>query len=203
MLIYLTGPVGSGKTTICEKIATKYADILDKKLFVIDFDDIIAKIINKVHAKLKKPLTNPKEINKYHNGITNKFNKILHKYEKISKKSNVCVIFSGNYYKFHNVTHGFVIKQSSETIFRRLNKRLLNAILKSKQEIIHALNDMNAHQCLDNIIYKYKVQGQFPQSIYDADRMIYNKKVEATNQGYLYAGTETIYKKISALISKF
>lgn len=189
MLILIGGTSGSGKSTLCQRLKERLKD----KIIIRDTDDISTEVVNKYISKYD--FLDDKQVNKYFKDVDRKIRKEYRKLEKLAKTK--IVIITGWYSLYKNVTHGFVIKQKAETIYKRLNKRLIDSIVKIQKSVY----DHDSPSKIAEIMYaKYKVFGRFPTPLYEIQTWVNAAQTLAHEQGYKYTSSDTIYNDVCKLV---
>ena len=201
MIIHIAGPSGSGKTTLGNKI-NKYKDFV-----VIDTDDIDDSNFNKLiknNNEFKKSIFG-KSNRKWREILENKnldeLNRIINKV----KKQNKILVIVGISFDFSKASptkisdKKYFIKVDDDILFRRVNLRMLDDIVKNKLKLKKLFQNEKV-KMLDIITHKlshnFNLRGPFIETYFEAIANNKQKQKEYKNNNYKILTPDKIYKEI-------
>ena len=206
MIIHIAGPSGSGKTTLGNKINK------NNKCIIVDTDDIDDHNFNRLlksNIEFRKSImgtTNRKWSTILDNKNLEKLNKII----QIAKKQNKVLIITGISFAFSKADPSkiadkkYFINIDNETLFRRVNLRMLDDIIKNKSKIKNLFKNEKTNML--NIIthklsHQFNLRGPFIESYYMIVEDNNKKQKEYKQNNYKILTPEQIYKSVMKLIS--
>jgi hypothetical protein len=158
-IIHILAASGSGKTTLGLKLK-EYSN----KFAIIELDDIDDPIALKLldnPKMLKSAVSKENEVffnTKNKKGVI-QINKLIEKY----KKENKIIVLTGLSIdiKKIQVTDKYLINIDPEQLFRQLNLRTLDDIVKNYKEIRTLIKNENPEKIDSILLFKYKLRGRF------------------------------------------
>jgi len=200
-IIHILAEPGSGKTTLGLKLKD-----YSNKFAIIELDDIDDPIALKMldtprYLKLalsKKESDNKKFFNIKDNKGVIQINKLIKKYQK----ENKIVVITGLSIDIKNIeiTDKYFINIDPKKLFKQLNLRTLNDIVKQHKKIESLIENENENPEKTNLIllYKYKLRVPFLADYNDLSRFLENRI--KNNTDYKLMSFDEIYNDI---ISKY
>ena len=198
-IIHILAEPGSGKTTLGLKLKD-----YSNKIAVIELDDINDPIALKMLdiPKYLKLAVSKKESDtkKFFNITDNKgviqINKLIKKYQK----ENKIVVITGLSIDIKNIeiTDKYFINIDPKKLFKQLNLRTLNDIVKQNKEIQFLIENENPEKINNILLYKYKLRAPFLADYNDVSRFLENRI--KNNTDYKLMSFDEIYNDI---ISKY
>ena len=198
-IIHILAEPGSGKTTLGLKLKD-----YSNKFAIIELDDIDDPIALKMldipkYLKLavsKKENDNEKFFNIKDNKGVSQINKLIKKYQKEDK----IVVITGLSIDIKNIkiTDKYFINIDSKKLFKQLNLRTLNDIVKQNKEIQFLIENENPEKINHILLYKYKLRVPFLADYNDVSRFLENRI--KNNTDYKLMSFDEIYNDI---ISKY
>lgn len=198
-IIHLLAEPGSGKTSLGLKLKD-----YSTKIVVIELDDIDDPIALKMlntpkYLKLavsKKDSDNKKFFNIKDNKGVIQINKLIKKYQK----ENKIVVITGLSIDIKNIeiTDKYFINIDPKKLFKQLNLRTLNDIVKQNKEIQSLIKNENPEKTNHILLYKYKLRAPFLADYNDVSRFLENSIKK--NKDYKLMSFDDIYNDI---ISKY
>ena len=200
-IIHILAQPGSGKTTLGLKLKD-----YSNKFAIIELDDIDDPIALKMldtpkYFKLlvsKKESDNKKFFNIRDNKGVIQINKLIKKYQK----ENKIVVITGLSIDIKNIeiTDKYFINIDPKKLFKQLNLRTLNDIVKQHKKIESLIENENENPEKTNLIllYKYKLRVPFLADFNDLSR--FKKNRIKNNKDYKLMSFDEIYNDI---ISKY
>ena len=196
-IIHILALPGSGKTTLGLKLkdySNKFAIIeLD------DIDDLIALKMLDTPKYLKLAVSKKENDNKKFDNIKDnkgviQINKLIKKYQK----ENKIVVITGLSIDIKNIeiTDKYFINIDPKKLFKQLNLRTLNDIVKQNKEIQTLIE--NPEKTNHILLYKYKLRSPFLANYNNVSRFLENRI--KTNKDYKLMLFDEIYNDI---ISKY
>ena len=198
-IIHILALPGSGKTTLGLKLKD-----YSNKFAIIELDDIDDPIALKMldtpkYLKLavsKKESDNKKFFNIKDNKGVIQINKLIKKYQK----ENKIVVITGLSIDIKNIeiTDKYFINIDPKKLFKQLNLRTLNDIVKQNKEIQSLIENENPEKTNHILLYKYKLRSPFLANYNNVSRFLENRI--KTNKDYKLMLFDEIYNDI---ISKY
>ena len=198
-IIHILAEPGSGKTTLGLKLKD-----YSNKFAIIELDDIDDPIALKMldipkYLKLavsKKENDNEKFLNIKDNKCVIQINKLIKKYQKEDK----IVVITGLSIDIKNIkiTDKYFINIDPKQLFKQLNLRTLNDIVKQNKEIQFLIENENPGKINHILNYKYKIRAPFLADYNDLSRFLENRI--KNNTDYKLMSFDEIYNDI---ISKY
>ena len=198
-IIHILAEPGSGKTTLGLKLKD-----YSNKFAIIELDDIDDPIALKMLdtpkflklAVSKKESDNKKFFNIKDNKGVIQINKLIKKYQK----ENKIVVITGLSIDIKNIeiTDKYFINIDSKQLFKQLNLRTLNDIVKQNKEIQTLIENENPEKINHILLYKYKLRAPFLADYNDMSRFLKNRIKK--NKDYKLMSFDEIYNDI---ISKY
>jgi adenylate kinase family enzyme len=185
MIIHICGPSGAGKTTLGNKLKSKFGN----KIVVKDFDDLRREFINLKFGN-KKIVWDSVAYQKYINDFVNKQKKTL-----IWTGLNHMPWWNKKLYYNTHANHKFYIKLDSETIFKQKCSRYINDVFVDNQNKLID-NFINNKQTIDNI--KNELLNECGYKETTQMNQIWNKAYK--KQGYKSLSRSHIYDAVCELI---
>jgi len=196
-IIHILAEPGSGKTTLGLKLKD-----YSNKFAIIELDDIDDPIALKMldtprYLKLalsKKESDNKKFFNIKDNKGVIQINKLIKKYQK----ENKIVVITGLSIDIKNIeiTDKYFINIDPKKLFKQLNLRTLNDIVKQHKKIESLIENENENPEKTNLIllYKYKLRVPFLADFNDLSR--FKKNRIKNNKDYKLMSFDEIYNDI-------
>ena len=196
-IIHILAEPGSGKTTLGLKLKD-----YSNKFAIIELDDIDDPIALKMldtprYLKLAvstKESDNKKFFNIKDNKGVIQINKLIKKYQK----ENKIVVITGLSIDIKNIeiTHKYFINIDPKKLFKQLNLRTLNDIVKQHKQIQSLIENENENPEKTNLIllYKYKLRVPFLADFNDLSR--FKKNRIKNNKDYKLMSFDEIYNDI-------
>ena len=198
-IIHILAEPGSGKTTLGLKLK-KYSN----NIAVIELDDIDDPIALKMldtpkYLKLalsKKESDNREFFNIKDNEGVIQINKLIKKYQK----ENKIIVITGLSIDIKNIeiTDKYFINIDPKKLFKQLNLRTLNDIVKQNKKIQSLIENEDPAKVNQILLYKYKLRAPFLADYNDVSRFLENKIKK--NKDYKLMSFDEIYNDI---ISKY
>ena len=198
-IIHILAEPGSGKTTLGLKLKD-----YSNKFAIIELDDIDDPIALKMldtpkYLKLalsKKDSDNEKFENIKDNKGVIQINKLIKKYQK----ENKIVVITGLSIDIKNIeiTDKYFINIDPKKLFKQLNLRTLNTIIKQHKEIQSLIENENPEKINLMLLYKYELRAPFLADYNDISRFLENRIKE--HKDYKLILFDEIYNDI---ISKY
>ena len=198
-IIHILAEPGSGKTTLGLKLKD-----YSNKFAIIELDDIDDPIALKMldTPKYFKLLVSKKESDFKNFFILNnnkcviQINKLIKKYQK----ENKIVVITGLTVDIKNIeiTDKYFINIDPKKLFKQLNLRTLNDIVKQHKKIESLIENENPEKINHILNYKYKLRAPFLADYNDLSRFLENRI--KNNTDYKLMSFDEIYNDI---ISKY
>lgn len=199
MLFHITGPAGSGKTTLGNKLS-KIPNTI-----IIDTDEID-------DTNAMDIITDPKfnELFKNENTV-NGFFQILEQrnLEKLgeileaNKNSNIIIVGMTIYPPEETAIQGYSIDIDTDNNYYQLNTRILDSLCSNCVDLKDLMEkETNKYKADLTMLFKYKIRRSFPIIPYQIDEGIELRKKHAQEIGYKYLSQEKIVEDIINTISK-
>ena len=198
-IIHILAEPGSGKTTLGLKLKD-----YSNKFAIIELDDIDDPIALKMldtpkYFKLlvsKKESDNKKFFNIRDNKGVIQINKLIKKYQK----ENKILVITGMSIDIKNIeiTDKYFINIDPKKLFKQLNLRTLNDIVKQNKEIQTLIENENPEKTNHILLSKYKLRVPFLADFNDLSR--FKKNRIKNNKDYKLMSFDEIYNDI---ISKY
>lgn len=199
MLFHITGPAGSGKTTLGEKLA-KIPNTV-----IIDTDEIddsnAMEIIE--DPKFDELFKNESSIEGFFILLERRNMEKLSQILESNKGSNIIIVGMTIYPPGETAVHGYSIDLNSDANYYQLNKRTLDTICSNCVDLNDLIvNEPNKYKIDLTILFKYKIRRSFPIIPYQIDEGIELRKKHALELGYKYLTQEKIVEDIIDKISQ-
>jgi predicted ABC-type ATPase len=184
MIIHISGPPGSGKTTLGNKLQA----ILKNKIIIKDLDDLF-NVFMKKNKKFK----------------ASSYQKYIDVF--IAKNRNKCIIFVGlnkdhttnTFYNIH-ADHKFYIKLAIKTNVKRHFNRELNswlAWMKNRDHII-LYNQITKNE--KSVVKDLTKSLKRTLEISKQQKFILSFNKIYSNKKYIFLSSDTIYKRVMKLV---
>jgi len=194
-IIHILAEPGSGKTTLGLKLKD-----YNNKFAIIELDDIDDPIALKMldtpkYLKLalsKKNSDNKEFFNIKDNKGVIQINKLIKKYQK----ENKIVVITGLSIDIKNIeiTDKYFINIDPKKLFKQLNLRTLNDIVKQRKEINYLIENENPEKVNHILLFKYKLRRPFLADYNDMSRFLENRIKK--NKDYKLMSFDEIYNDI-------
>ena len=154
-VIHITGPAGSGKSTLGHKLAKT------NKYLVFDTDDVSESIHKKLMPRNKSLfIKNQKKYFKKYFAEVAKWKQDIIKCAKKEEKNVVIVGFALDIADI--VTDGYILYLNDKTVYRRRLKRDFQHLLDNKKEIMHIIEREPVEVIEHMFWYKIGIHHGFP-----------------------------------------
>lgn len=199
MLFHITGPTGSGKTTLGNKLS-KIPNTV-----IIDTDEIddtnAMEIIG--DSKFNELFKNESTVNHFFKLLEQKNSEKLGELLELNKGSNIIIVGMTIYPPGETGVQGYSIDISSDANYYQLNKRTLDSICSNCVEIKNLFEKEKSKYKIDLImLFKYKIRFQFPIIPSQVEDGIKIRKAHAQELGYKYLSQEKIVEDIINILDK-
>ena len=191
LIIHISGPSGAGKTTLGNKLKTKYND----KIIVKDIDDLRSEFMKEHYGNKEWDVIDKDAYQQYIDNFINKQDKPL--------------IFVGLnhmpwwhpdlYYDMHS-THKFYIDISNENVIKQKCIRYLNKLSTKLESDKAIMNDL----INNNEEFIRKINDRIKQECDAKEPIKLNEKwnKDYKNQDYIILPSEKIYDKVCKILNK-
>lgn len=199
MLFHITGPAGSGKTTLGNKLS-KIPNTI-----IIDTDDIddsnAMDIIT--DPKFNELFKNEKTVNGFFQILEQRNLEKLGELLETNKNSNVIIVGMTIYPPGETAVQGYSIDISADANYYQLNTRTLDSICSNCVDLKDLMKkEKNKYKADLIMLFKYKIRLSFPTIPYQIDEGIKLRKKHAQEIGYKYLSQEKIVDDIINTISR-
>jgi len=199
MLFHITGPAGSGKTTLGNKLS-KIPNTV-----IIDTDEIddanAMDIIN--DPQFNKLFKNENTVDEFFQILEQKNMEKLGEILKENKNSNIIIVGVTMYPPGETAVQGYSIDISADSNYFQLNNRTLDSICSNCVDLKDLMEKEPNKYKIDLImLFKYKIRRSFPIIPIQINDGIELRKKHAHEIGYKYLSQEKIVEDIINTISK-
>ena len=199
MLFHITGPAGSGKTTLGNKLS-KIPNTV-----IIDTDEIddanAMDIIN--DPQFNKLFKNENTVDEFFQILEQKNMEKLGEILKENKNSNIIIVGITIYPPGETAVQGYSIDISADSNYFQLNNRTLDSICSNCVDLKDLMEKEPNKYKIDLImLFKYKIRRSFPIIPIQINDGIELRKKHAHEIGYKYLSQEKIVEDIINTISK-
>ena len=199
MLFHITGPAGSGKTTLGNKLS-KIPNTV-----IIDTDEIddanAMDIIN--DPQFNKLFKNENTVDEFFQILEQKNMEKLGEILKENKNSNIIIVGIKIYPPGETAVQGYSIDISADSNYFQLNNRTLDSICSNCVDLKDLMEKEPNKYKIDLImLFKYKIRRSFPVLPIQINDGIELRKKHAHEIGYKYLSQEKIVEDIINTISK-
>ena len=199
MLFHITGPAGSGKTTLGNKLS-KIPNTV-----IIDTDEIddanAMDIIN--DPQFNKLFKNENTVDEFFQILEQKNIEKLGEILKENKNSNIIIVGITIYPPGETAVQGYSIDISADSNYFQLNNRTLDSICSNCVDLKDLMEKEPNKYKIDLImLFKYKIRRSFPIIPIQINDGIELRKKHAHEIGYKYLSQEKIVEDIINTISK-
>ncbi len=199
MLFHITGPVGSGKTTLGQKLSKIPNTII---IDTDEIDDLNAiEIIQ--NPAYKDFFLNENTVGGFWKMLEQKNMEKLGELLESNKNSNIIIVGMTIYPPGETNVQGYSIDISPDLNYYQLNKRTLESIC-SNCIAIGDLLDKSKNKYISDLtmLFKYKIRISFPIVPFQVEEGIEMRKKHALELGYKYLSQEKIVDDIIKTLSK-
>lgn len=199
MLFHITGPIGSGKTTLGEKL------LKIPNTVIIDTDEIDDSNAMDIFSdeKYNELFKNESTVNVFFKLLEQRNTEKLGELLELNKDSNIIIIGTTIYPPGETAVQGYSIDISVDTNYYQLNKRTLDSICSNCIELKDLLEKEPSKYKIDlTILFKYKIKFQFPIIPFQVEDDIKMRKKHAHELGYKYLTQEKIIEDIINILEK-
>jgi len=193
MLFHITGPAGSGKTTLGNKLS-KIPNIV-----IIDTDEIDDQNAMDIITDLKynELFKNENTVDGFFKILEQRNSEKLGKILESNKGSNIIIVGMTIYPPSETGVQGYSIDISADANYYQLNKRTLESICSNCVELKDLLENEKSKYKVDlMMLFKYKIRFQFPIIPFQVEDGIKMRKTHAQELGYKYLSQEKIVEDI-------
>lgn len=199
MLFHITGPAGSGKTTLGNQLS-KIPNTV-----IIDTDELddsnAMDIIN--DAKFDELFKNESTVSGFFRLLEQRNAIKLGELLESNKDKNIIIVGMTIYPPGETAVQGYSIDISTDANYFQLNKRTLDSICSNCIELKDLMDNESSKYKIDLIIlFKYKIRVQFPIIPFQVEDGIKMRKKHALELGYKYLTQEKIVEDIINTLKK-
>lgn len=199
MLFHITGPTGSGKTTLGNKLS-KIPNTI-----IIDTDEIddsnAMDII--LDPKFNELFKNENTINGFFQILEQRNLEKLGEILETNKNSNIIIVGMTIFPPGETAVQGYSIDISADDNYYQLNTRTLDTICSNCVDLKDLMEkETNKYKADLTMLFKYKIRRSFPIIPYQIDEGIELRKKHTQEIGYKYLSPEKIVSDIINTISK-
>jgi hypothetical protein len=199
MLFHISGPAGSGKTTIGTKLSSLPNTIIidtdqidDSNALTMLYDD-----------KYKEFYTNEKTIEGFWRILEQKNIESLGEQLEKNKEKNIILVGLTIYPPPETNVQGFSIQIDSTELYFQINKRTIDDLCENcvnlKELFDHEKNKIKIDL---ETLFKYKIRMQFPLLPYQIQEAVEWRKKYDGEKGYKYVKPDVIIKEITNKINQ-
>lgn len=199
MLFHITGPTGSGKTTLGNKLS-KIPNTV-----IIDTDEIDDTNAMDIITDLKYNdlFKNENTVNHFFKLLEQRNSEKLGELLEKNKNSNIIIVGMTIYPPSETGVQGYSIDISADANYYQLNKRTLDSICSNCVELKDLLEKEESKYKVDlTMLFKYKIRFQFPIIPFQVEDGIKMRKTHAQELGYKYLSQEKIVEDIIDILEK-
>lgn len=199
MLFHITGPAGSGKTTLGNKLS-KIPNTVIIDTDEIDDSNAMDIILDPEYNKLFK---NENTVNGFFKLLEQRNMEKLGKILESNKGSNIIIVGMTIYPPSETCVQGYSIDISTDASYYQLNKRTLDTIYSNYEELKDLFKNEKSKYKVDLVMLsKYKIKLQFPIIPFQVEDGIKMRKTLAQELGYKYLSQEKIVEDIINTLKK-
>ena len=199
MLFHITGPAGSGKTTLGNKLS-KIPNTVIIDTDEIDDSNAMDIITDPKYNELFK---NENTVNQFFKLLEQRNTEKLGKILESNKGSNIIIVGMTIYPPGETGVQGYSIDISADANYYQLNKITLDSICSNCGELKDLLEKEQSKYKVDLImLFRYKIRSQFPIIPFQVEDGIKMRKTHAQELGYKYLSQEKIVEDIIDILEK-
>jgi len=199
MLFHITGPTGSGKTTLGNKLSKIPNTII---IDTDEIDDTNAMDII-LDPKFNELFKNENTINGFFQILEQRNLEKLGEILETNKNSNIIIVGMTIFPPGETAVQGYSIDISADDNYYQLNTRTLDTICSNCVDLKDLMEkETNKYKADLIMLFKYKIRRSFPIIPYQIDEGIELRKKHAQEIGYKYLSQEKIVLDIINTISK-
>ena len=199
MLFHITGPAGSGKTTVGVKLSGLSNTV------IIDTDEIddsnaIEIIENPENSKL---FSSEETVNGFWNLLEQKNTERLAVLLEKNKGKNIIIVGMNVYPPGETDVHGYSINFESDNVYAQLNTWALESICSNCSELKNLfIEEKNKYKVDLSMLFKFKLRRGFPLLPIQISQGIELIKKHSVEIGYKYLKQNEIIQDITKLIEQ-